>query len=330
MPVNKNALLRYYAIDACLTNSMRPYPDLEKIRQRVMQQLDGDISVSMINKDLAQMRDIYAAPIKYDKVKKGYCYATPGYSIKRLPLSEEEITALDYSTALLQQLKGSRIFDQFETAINRLIEGYRVSKLIGKSEKQLIQVEEPVTTGGNEWLEMILQAIVSQTTLEFEYAKFGAPVKQHLLSPYLIKEYRNRWYVVGFSDAPRKVLILALDRIKGIRKSKSPFSLDPSFQAADYFQYSFGITHTAAATPEKIVVTFDKEQAPYILAQPLHHSQVVLSESAKGVTVQLTVYVTAELIMSLLSYGAGVAVKEPLALRKIMQEKIAAMQRVYQ
>jgi predicted DNA-binding transcriptional regulator YafY len=55
-----------------------------------------------------------------------------------------------------------------------------------------------------------------------------------------------------------------------------------------------------------------------------------LSESAKGVTVQLTVYVTAELIMSLLSYGSGVAVKEPLALRKIMQEKIAAMQRVYQ
>jgi predicted DNA-binding transcriptional regulator YafY len=245
-------------------------------------------------------------------------------------LSEEEITALDYSTALLQQLKGSRIFDQFETAINRLIEGYRVSKLIGKSEKQLIQVEEPVATGGNEWLEMILQAIVSQTTLEIEYAKFGAPVKQHLLSPYLIKEYRNRWYVVGFSDAPRKVLILALDRINRIRKSKSPFYSDPTFQAADYFQYSFGITHTAAASPEKIVVTFDKEQAPYILAQPLHHSQVVLSESAKGVTVQLTVYVTAELIMSLLSYGPGVEVKEPLALRKTMQEKIEAMQRVYQ
>ena len=78
------------------------------------------------------------------------------------------------------------------------------------------------------------------------------------------------------------------------------------------------------------MVTFDKEQAPYILAQPLHHSQVVLSESAKGVTIQLTVYVTAELIMSLLSYGAGVVVKEPLALRKTMQEKIAAMQRVYQ
>jgi predicted DNA-binding transcriptional regulator YafY len=42
------------------------------------------------------------------------------------------------------------------------------------------------------------------------------------------------------------------------------------------------------------------------------------------------VYVTAELIMSLLSYGEGVAVIEPLALRKTMQEKIAAMQRVYQ
>lgn len=330
MPVNKNALLRYYAIDACLTNRMRPYPDLEQIRQRVMRQLDGDISISMINKDLAQMRDLYAAPIKYDKVKRGYCYATPGYSIKSLPLSEEEIAALDYSTALLQQLKGSRIFDQFETAINRLIEGYRVSKLIGKSEKQLIQVEEPVSTGGNQWLEILLQAIVSQTTLAIDYAKFGSPVKQYLLSPYLIKEYRNRWYVVGYATANRKILILALDRVQQIQQSKTGFYADPNFRAEDYFQYSFGITHTAAAAPEKIVVTFDKEQAPYILAQPLHHSQVVLSETNKGVTIQLTVYITTELLMTLLSYGAGVEVKEPLALRIKMQEKIAAMQSVYQ
>jgi len=330
MPVNKNALLRYYAIDACLTNSMRPFPNLEQIQQRVMQQLDGEISISMINKDLAQMRDLYAAPIKYDKVRKGYCYATPGYSIKSLPLSEEEIAALDYSTALLQQLKGSRIFDQFETAINRLIEGYRVSKLIGKSEKQLIQVEEPVSTGGNQWLEIILQAIVSQTQLTIDYAKFGAAVKQHLVSPYLIKEYRNRWYVVGHAAANGKILILALDRIQQIQKSKSRFYADPGFQAEDYFQYSFGITHTASAAPEKIVVTFDKEQAPYILAQPLHYSQVVLHESNKGVTIQLTVYITTELLMTLLSYGAGLEVKEPLALRKKMQEKIAAMQAVYQ
>ncbi|MBU3743151.1 MAG: WYL domain-containing protein [Sediminibacterium sp.] len=329
MPVNKNALLRYYAIDACLTNSMRPFPNLEQIRRRVMQQLDGDISISMINKDLAQMRDLYAAPIKYDKVKRGYCYSTPGYSIKSLPLSEEEIAALDYSTALLQQLKGSRIFDQFETAINRLIEGYRVSKLIGKSEKQLIQVEEPVSTGGNQWLEIILQAIVSQTQLAIDYAKFGSPVKQHLLSPYLIKEYRNRWYVVGYA-ATGKILILALDRIQKIQKSKARFYADPGFQAEQYFQYSFGITHAAAAAPEKIVATFDKEQAPYILAQPLHHSQVVLNESNKGVTIQLTVYITTELVMTLLSYGAGVEVKEPLTLRKKMQEKIAAMQAVYQ
>jgi len=125
-------------------------------------------------------------------------------------------------------------------------------------------------------------------------------------------------------------LILALDRIQHIQKSKARFYSDPTFRAEDYFQYSFGITHTAATAPEKIVVTFDKEQAPYILAQPLHHSQLVLNESSKGVTIQLTVYITTELVMTLLSYGAGVEVKEPIALRKKMQEKIAAMQAVYQ
>ncbi|MCA6474244.1 MAG: WYL domain-containing protein [Chitinophagaceae bacterium] len=330
MPVNKNALLRYYAIDACLNNSMRPYPDLEQIRRHVMRQLEIDISVSMLNKDLAQMRDLYDAPIKYDKIRRGYCYEQQGYSIKKLPLSEEQIAALDYSTALLQQLKGSRIFEQFESAINRLIEGYRVSKLLGKSEKQLIQVEEPVKTGGNDWLEPLLRAIVNRRALEITYARYGASPKVHTLSPYLIKAYRNRWYVVGYSTTRRNVLIFSLDRITDVNKSTQSFYDAPGFQPDDYFQYSFGITHIHGAQPEKIVLAFDKAQSPYILAQPLHHSQQVVESTPNGVVIELMVYDTPELLMTLLGYGNGVEVKAPASLRDKIKEIIQKMQSVYQ
>lgn len=330
MPVNKNALLRYYAIDACLNNSMRAYPTLEQIRRYVMKQLDTDISESMLNKDLAQMRDIYSAPISYNKVKRGYYYDQPGYSIKNLPLTEDQIAALDYSTALLQQLKGSRIFEQFESAINRLIEGYRVSKLLGKSEKQLIQVEEPIKTGGNQWLEPLLNAIVHHRALEITYARYGASPKVHTFSPYLIKAYRNRWYAVGYSTAPKNVLILSLDRINEIRKSAQSYFEAPGFQAEDYFRYSFGITHVPGAQPEKMVLAFDKKQSPYILAQPLHHSQQVIETTSQGVVIELMVYETPELIMTLLGYGEGLEVRSPATLREKIKDIIVKMQSVYQ
>ena len=147
MPVNKNALLRYRIINACLTNRQRRYPTLEQIIEKIEEQTGEQISDSTVTKDFQQMRNIYDAPIKYNAFHKGYYYTEEGFSIDGIPLTDEEKEALDYSTALLHQIKDTRIFKQFENAINKVIEGYRVSKILGKSETQILQVEEPVKTG---------------------------------------------------------------------------------------------------------------------------------------------------------------------------------------
>ena len=329
MPRNKNAVLRYRIIDSCLTNNLHKYPTLPYIRERIEEQLMDEISESMINKDLAQMKQIYNAPIKFDKTRGGYCYTEENFSIKEFPLTNEEVSALDYSTALLQNLKGTRLFDQFENAINKMIEGYRVSKIIGKSERQLIQVEEPLKTGGNEWLEPLLKAIVSKETMKVVYARYGGQDKTHNLSPYLVKEYHNRWYVVGYSDKPENILLMALDRIKSIEPSDVVYTSAGDFNPDDFFKYSFGITQIHGAKAEKIVLSFTQAQAQYVLAQPMHHSQTVLLESAEEVRIQLEVYITQELIMSILSYGAQVTVLKPSHFRNRIKELITEMNAKY-
>ncbi len=325
MPVTKNAVLRYRIIDSCLTNTHHRYPSLLYIRKRIEEQLMCDISESMINKDFASMKRIYSAPIKYDKQKEGYSYTEEKFSIKEFPLTEDEMAALDYSTALLQNMKGSKLFDQFENAINKMIEGYRVSKIIGKSERQLIQVEEPLKTGGNEWLETLLKAIVSKKALELVYAKYGGLEKTHVLSPYLVKEYRNRWYVIGFSAKAENILIMALDRIKAMVISNEKYAPSGDFNPDDFFKYSFGITQIHGAQAEKVVLSFTPFQAQYILAQPLHHSQTVLLENKEEVRVQVEAYITQELIMTVLSYGKEVKVLKPESFRKRIGQIITEM-----
>src|SRR4030095_10551775 len=169
MPVNKNALLRYRIIDSCLTNQMKKYPDMEYILNRIQDHTDSSISESMFSKDIQNMKRIYNAPIKYNKAHCGYCYTEPDFSIKEFPLTHKEIEALDFSTALLGLLKGSKIFEQYQNAIDKVIEGYRISKIIGKSEKQIIQTEEPVISKDWQWLEVLLRAIIEKRVLRIKY-----------------------------------------------------------------------------------------------------------------------------------------------------------------
>lgn len=329
MPVNKSALLRYRIIDACLTNTLHTYPSLDFIVKKIEEQLDTSLSASMFNKDIQQMKKIYGAPIKFDRFHNGYCYTERDFSIKEFPLTQDEIEAMDFSTALFQQLKGTKMLEQFENAINKVIEGYRISKITGKPENQILQIEEPLKTEGNRWLEVILRSIKERNCLKITYQGFGREEKEHEFSAYLLKEYRNRWYAVGFSKRAKNILVFALDRINTIAPSKGKYVPDDNFIPSKFFNYSFGITQVHEADPQKVVLSFLPEQAEYVITQPLHHSQKMLVKNNDGVTIELNVYLTQELKMMILSYGESVRVLSPPALKKEIKERIAKMAELY-
>jgi predicted DNA-binding transcriptional regulator YafY len=329
MPVNKSALVRYHVIDSCLTNTLKKFPAQEEIIEKIETAVGTTLSSSMFNKDIAGMKSMYNAPIHYDRYRKGYCYTDADFSIKKFPLLPEEIEALDFSTALLNQLKGTAMFVQFENAINKVIEGYRISKIIGRSEKQIIQVEEPLKTEANKWLEIILKAILHGTQLAIVYKGFQRSEKIHPFSPYLLKEYRNRWYAVGYSEKAKDILVFALDRIADITVTKAPCRTASDFDPAAFFKYSLGITQVNNVQPDKVVLSFTPNQAAYILSQPLHASQKIILENAYEVQIEMELYLTQELTMMILSYGAEVKVLGPEKLRKEISECIGRMGKMY-
>jgi predicted DNA-binding transcriptional regulator YafY len=329
MPKNKSALLRYRIIDGCLTNTMHPYPSLEAIQKKIEQQLDKSISSSMINKDFAAMKDIYGAPIAYHKTKAGYYYTDPNFSIQEFPLTEAEREALDFSTALLQQIRGTKIFQQFENAINKVIEGYRISKIIGVSQRQFLQVEEPVRPQDSPYLEQLLQSIIHQQPLAITYQGYGREPKLHQFSAHLLKEYRNCWYVVGYSDRGKNLLMFALGSNKRYSNSDSEYIKVEGFDPDEFFKYSFGITQIHEAKPEKVVLQFTAFQAPFVLNQPLHHSQKVLKQNDDFVEIEYHVYITTELIMTILSYGKQVKVLAPQKLKNQIKATVQEMAALY-
>jgi predicted DNA-binding transcriptional regulator YafY len=166
-----------------------------------------------------------------------------------------------------------------------------------------LQVEEPLRSEGNQWLETLLKAIVEKICLKVTYHGFGKHKKDHEFSCYLLKEYRNRWYAVGYSKIAKNVLILALDRIEGIKNCSGKYISNEDFVPADYFKYSLGITQINNAKPETIILKFTSLRAPYILSQPLHSSQKIIVENDNELIIELNVYISHELIQTILSFG---------------------------
>jgi len=332
MPVSKNAAFRYRIIDSCLRNPRKRYPTIRDMQELISEALDLDsvISESSIHKDLKSMRDFYKAPISYHPLYKGYYYQDDNFSINSFPLTSEEIQVLDLSSSFLRQIKYSGFFQQFETAIDKLISGFRLSRIPGHEQSRFIATEEPITDIGTNWLEIIYESILYKQVIKIIYKRFNSQeTKDHFMSSYVLKEYRNRWYVVGYSDLAEAVITLALDRIHSIEMIANKKFYKTDFNEDEYFKYSFGVTVYPNALPEKVRLLFAPQVVGYIITKPLHHTQELISETSEGTAIQITFHLTPELEMTLLSYGENVKVLHPDQLLNKVKSRIEAMAQVY-
>lgn len=325
MPANKYALLRYRIIDKCIRNKYKPFPSKEDLRKACEENLygsDGErISDSTIEKDLYAMRNEielgYEAPIKFSKADKGYFYEDPDFTINEIPLNDDDLDAIKFAANTLYQFKDIALFQQFEFAIEKIFGRLNISPNVqDEAISKYVQFETVPEVKGAELLGDLLNAIKQQLTVRITYEAFTRKAPTiHALDPYLLKEYRNRWYLIGYSHDKAKVITFALDRINHLAVTDEHFKLTEGFDPDTFFKYSIGITQGADA-PQKVVLKFAPGEGKYVKTQPLHQSQQVLADDANEFRISINVVVTYELISTILGYGDGVEVVEPASLRK--------------
>lgn len=336
MPHIKNALIRFRIIDRMLRNKYKPFPSKQELRAACEESLYGadsgdNICDSTIEKDMFNMKMEHDAPIKYSKLHKGYYYEDPQFSINDIPLSEDELSSIKFAVKTLQQFKEVPFFQQFGNAIDKIVD--RVS-IGGNPEdediQKYVQFESVVSSGGNEFLPLILEAIRAKKMLWFIYASFVAGVeKPRKVSPLFLKEYRNRWYLICFDKLKNDIITYALDRMQEPKVLEDEASLPIDFQAEQYFQDTIGIT-SYKGQAERIVLKANHVAAKYIASQPFHQSQIRLNESAEFSMFELTVLVSEEFIRNLLGYAGEIEVLEPLSLRSAMAERAKQLNGIYQ
>jgi len=318
MPVNKDAYARYRIIDDLL--NYKKYVDLQTLKEYCERRLDDTFSDSTMKNDIRAMRDKFYAPIEFDKYHKGYFY-TENFSMQTtVPLKSADLSALDFAVSTLEQFQNIPILEDFKETVEKIKRSIKIKQ--ENEESNFIQFEKTPFFKGIELLSIFSQAIREERVVNFEYHYFSdKPSKTHSLHPYLLKEYRNRWYVIGFHPERKEIRIFGLDRIANLELMEEEFLTLESFDSDDYFKYSLGITVLEQQKPQEIILLFDEQQGKYIKTQPIHETQEI-ELNKEGFLVKLKLLITYELVSEILSYGEKVKVLAPTSLQKIIQERL--------
>lgn len=334
MPKNKNALIRYRLIDERLRNKHRKYPTKEDLREHVSDKLGMEISESTIEKDMKAMRNDrdlgYMAPIAYHSFHKGYYYTDENFTIANVALTEDDLDAINFATTVLQQFKENPVFSRYSSAIDRIVEAVNLKDLLDTGEENFIHFEQVPKQIGVEWLPQLIAAIRERKVMEIKYQRFiHEEEKTHFMHPYLLKEYRNRWYVIGMHHEREFVFTLGLDRIQDLAERKDlSYRKKARFDPESYFENVIGIT-VIPDEPQEVELKFTGVAKEYAKSLPWHHSQQIIDETKNQMRVSLFVAPTPELKMKILENGDQVEVLKPYKIRDEIQSTIDNMSQLY-
>lgn len=333
MPHIKNALIRYRIIDRCLRNKYKPFPTKKDLREACEEALFGsvygdNICDSTIEKDMFAMKMEHDAPIKYSKRNGGYFYEDPNFSINDIPLTDDDLSAIKFALSTLMQFREVEMFKQFGSAMDKIVDRVSItSGSDGEDVGKYVQFETAISLGGNEFLTPLLDAIRNKFNVNFNYGSFiSGNAKQRSCLPLLLKEYRNRWYLISFDNNKNTIITYALDRMSDLTITTELNTKAFSFDADAYFKYVVGISVDNSSKPQEVILKANTVAAKYLQSQPLHFSQKLIKEENDTSTLSLEVMVSEELIRLLLSFAGEIEIMKPQSLRKIILERVSKMQ----
>jgi predicted DNA-binding transcriptional regulator YafY len=285
----REAITRYSLIIKKVEKHPCTFDEISDYLERESEIRDFDFTVSKrtFQRDLDEIRSIFNIDIQFDFSRKVYS------------ITDAEQVNTHY-----------RLLEAFDT-FNALNVTDGLSKYIQFENRR---------PQGTEHFYGLLHAIKNNVIIKFNYYKFwDQTVSVRSVEPFMLKEARNRWYIVAKDLGDDHIKTFGLDRISDLEITKKKFRRPAELNVDNLFRYSIGIINPDDEQPQKIVLSFSKFQGQYIKSYPFHQSQKI-TETADEIIVELYIKVTHDFMMELLSYGENIKVLEP---RLLIDEMVA-------
>ena len=310
--INK-AIGRYQIIDYLI--SKRNYPTIHDIIKKCTKDLQQTPSPETIQKDIAVMKmDFpkgYNAPIEYDFKMKGYMYKEPGFRINKSPLREEDLEAIVEAADMMRFMGGSGMAEGFSHAAEKIL-SFSLESTLSKEELPILQTMKPPTSRGFEHFKLFFTACKYKYPVSLIHFSYRKRVFSHrIIHPFLIKEFENRWYVIGYSESHGEVRTFGLDRIFEPVTLAKKYIHSPNDEKEKYLNQVYGVYPIPKKKLTKVTIEVSSLATHYFQAYPLHATQTIKKRSNGTSLISFDLIPTVELLKYFQTQGKEIRIKSP-------------------
>lgn len=197
-----------------------------------------------------------------------------------------------------------------------LLNTFAVNNLINESHKLKSRILFEKIPSGQRFLTPIIEAMRDGHNITLTYQNYWQSEPHTFeVSPYCIKVFRQRWYLVAWNEYNKDIRIYTLDRVQDMQTADKKFCLPDDFDGEEYFATCFGIINQGKAELVKLKVNKDENKHLYFQSLPLHPSQKLISETNDHAVFEYFLKPTYDFRQEILSHGYDVEVLCPESLR---------------
>ena len=316
---------RFHLIDQMLCN------------QRVVtraQFLDAlEVSPATFKRDLEYLRDRLAAPIVWDRERRGYCYEQgeggEQFQLPGLWFNTSEIQALLSMDALLENLQPGVLSNHIEPLRSR------IRMLLDDGDHSVDEIARRIRiiplaakAYSSEYFQDLCQALLSRKCVDMTY--YSRPTdssSERRVSPQRLIYYRDNWYLDAWCHLRKALRSFSIDAIKALDiTSEAAIEVDAQ-ELNRELESGYGIF--SGAETRKAMLRFSPEIARWVSRETWHPDQQSEYDDEGYYVLRVPYSQDTELVMDILKHGSEVEVLQPSELRERVRQRIVEMQALY-
>jgi predicted DNA-binding transcriptional regulator YafY len=185
----------------------------------------------------------------------------------------------------------------------------------------------------DEQLDLILRSLIDQNTIRVDYSGLAGEGKVHEFDPYTLVTYRGGLYLIGFSHLYRKIINLAVERMRkveflvGEERQRRRFPYPVSYRPERYLVGAFGLVDGPETEVELLLLT---DTASYLRSRAIHPTQRFRHRRDCKTVLTMRVRGTTELRNFILGFGPWIKVLRPTKLRREIAALLSGAASLYE
>ena len=265
MPSNKNAVIRYMFLDQMLSDRYHKYT-CEDLLKKVNEKLD-----------FAGYPTIGGEKSDYER------YVRSGKRVIQLDIQALQDAPFNMVIDSSERLDGAPVYRYADQEKLNDCRSFGRSDLDGQDtvSRRIISFSSNDYLQGKAFLGTLFSLIANRIVVDVDYAPFDGDVRTIRMYPYLLKQYNDRWYLIGTPLETKKhpfrkdfYVNLPLDRMKAVHPVDGVPFIDCEEGFEERYEDIVGTTYIESVDLTPIVVAVRDSYRGYVDTKPIHGSQV--------------------------------------------------------